>query len=145
MSTLRDDLLEVLDDARRIADDLGMHQVAVSVLTRTWSSGRIQTGSFVDATLTLDPVPHVRGTSGDPEVVVGPITPQYPASMLAPGGGYTPAQLNPTQISGVQYYYKITFNDGVARNYVLQDRGMDTSTPMRYMVRLRALDRNVPF
>lgn len=143
--TLRDDLLGVIDSARGIAADLGMHQVLVSIRTRTWSEGRMQSGIPTDVTLIISPTPHVRGSSGDPEVLCGPITPAYPATNTMPAGGYTPAQLNPSQANGIQYFYSIAFNDGVTRNYVVQDRGLDTSTPMRYMLKLKALDRGVPF
>ncbi len=139
MSTLRDNLLPVLQSARALVSSLGMHQVSVVVRTRTWSSGKIQTGSAVVSDLTLTPTPHVKGTSGDVEVVVGPVTPYHGT------GGYTPAQLNPSDAAGVEYYYLVTFPDGVARAFVVQPRGIDTTRPMRIMVKLRALDRKAPF
>lgn len=143
--TLRDDLLEVLDEARSIPDDLGLHQVLVSIRTRTWSSGKLQTGTPSDSVLDLTPTPHVLGTSGDPEITVGPVTPAYAASFTNPAGGYTPAQLNPAVQAGVEYAYRVTFNDGITRDYVLQPRGLNTDRAMRYMLKLRALDRAVPF
>lgn len=145
--TLRDDLLEVLDEARAIADDLGMHQVLVTLRQRTWSSGKINTGVSTITDTVISPTPHVRGTSGDQEIDVGPITPAYAASLGFPSGGYTPAELNPSTVPGADpdYYFLITFNDGVVRKYVLQPRGVDTSRPMRIMLKLKTLDRKTPF
>lgn len=149
--TLRDSLLPVVHAARGLVSALGMHQTSVVVRTRTWSSGRIQTGTPTDSSLTLGaphPVtgvkvpPHVHGTSGDVEIMVGPLTP-YNATTCPTG--YTPQQLNPGDAPGVEYYYLVTFPDGVARRFVVLPRGLDTTRPMRVMVKLRADDRKVPF
>ena len=145
MSTLRDDLLSVVNDARTLVDQLGMHQVLISIKTRVWSSGRLQTGTPTDTVLVIVPTPHVIGTSGDPEITCGPLTPAYPATWGVPAGGYTPAQLNPAMIGGQEYYYQVTFNDGITRQYVLQPNGLNTDRAMRIMAKLRTLDRRLPF
>jgi hypothetical protein len=143
--------LSALHGARAIAPSLGFHDVRVVVRTRTWSSGRVQTGVPTVADLAVgapDPAsgailpPHVEGTSGDVEITVGPVTPFDP---VAAPRGYTAAQLNPSAAAGVEYYYLVTFPDGVSRAFVLTPRGMDTSRPLRVMLKLRALDRAVPF
>ena len=144
MSTLRDDLLSVVDDAREIVAELGMHQVRCSVNTRVWSLG-FNTGVPTDSVLVIWPTPHVVGTSGDPEVTVGPITPAYPATWGTRAGGFTPQQLNPAMIANTEYYWLLTFYDGISRQYELEPRGLNTDRAMRYICRLRVLGRRMPF
>jgi hypothetical protein len=148
--TLQQQLLGVLQTARGIAPALGLHRVTVSVRTRTWS-GHVQTGTSAVSTVVLgapDPIsgamlpPHVAGTSGDPEVTVGPLTPFDPVT--APRG-FTVAQLNPGPAPNVESYWLLTFPDGVSRQYQVVPRGIDTTRPLHYTVKLKALDRKLPF
>lgn len=148
---VRQAALAALAAARGIAPALGMHQVRVVVRTRTWSSGRPQTGTPTDVDLVLgapDPgtgqmlQPHVKGLAGDPEIVVGPLT---PFDAAAAPRGFTPAQLAPGDAAGVEYYYLVTFPDGVPRAYTVAPRSLDTSSPLHFTVKLKALDRKVPF
>jgi hypothetical protein len=150
--TLRDELLEAVQEARGIVGDLGMHQVQVLVRTRTWSSGKIQSGPStvsdlmlgapsIDNPGTIVP-PHVKGSPADPEIKVGPITPFHP--VYAPAG-YTLQQLAPMDAPGVECIYVVTFNDNIARPYILAPRGLDASRPLRIMLTLKTLGLKVPF
>jgi hypothetical protein len=143
--------LAALHVARGIAPAMGFHRVRVVVRTRTWSSGRVQTGTAANVDLVLgapDPSggatlpPHVKGTAGDPEIEVGPLT---PFDVTAAPRGFTVAQLNPALVPGVEYYYVVTFPDGVPRPYILAPRGLNTDRALHYTVKLRALDRATPF
>lgn len=150
-ASLRRQVLGVLQAVRGIPGALDMHTVRVAVRTKTWSSGKIQTGTSKFAELVIGSPspfggaivpPHVDGTYGDPEVTVGPIQPFDPVTSPR---GFTPAQLNPGESPGVEYYYWITYPDGVGRPYVVMPRGLDTKNPLHYTVKLRTLDRKVPF
>lgn len=132
------DLLEEVDDARAICDELGIRRTTVVLRTRTWSSGKMQTGTSTTASTEILPRPHVDGSAGDPEIKLH-ITPKFT------GGGYTPAQLAAGDVAGVESYFAVTFPDGVERAYALAPRGLDTTRPLRYTLRLLSLDRKVPF
>jgi len=151
VTTIRQTALALLQAARAIAPAMGLHPTRVVVRTRTWSSGKVQTGTATVSDLVLGAPapaggatlpPHVHGTSGDQEITVGPLTPFDAAASPA---GFTPAQLVPSESAGVEYYYLVTFPDGVARAFVVAGRGLDTTRPLHWTVKLRALDRKVPF
>lgn len=135
--SLRKALLPVVDTIRGLAGPktLDIRLYAVTVRTRTWSGGVVQKGTPTDTDLVLTPPPKV--VEEGREVRVGPITPKFP------GGGYSPAELNPRDKPGVEFFYLLTGPDGVARPFTLVD--LDTSRPFTYKLRLTALDRKVPF
>ena len=96
MSTLRDDLIPVIDEGRQLADDLGLRQQSVVVLTRVWTSGTIGKGSYTDDDLVLSPVPKVRrlplrvvmgsgGTYKEGDRLVIKISATYSAEQLGAG------------------------------------------------------------
>jgi hypothetical protein len=58
-------------------------------------------------------------------------------------GGYTPAQLVPSDADGFEYAYILTGPDGVARQYHAE--AIDTRSPFFYEVTLMALERPIPF
>ncbi len=60
-----------------------------------------------------------------------------------PGGGYTPAQLLPSDADGFEYFYLVTGPDGTARPYSVAE--IDTRGPIFYEVTLAPLDRGIPF
>ncbi|WP_438029007.1 hypothetical protein [Sorangium sp. So ce233] len=77
---------------------------SLTVVTRTWWSGRVGDGDYEDAGLTLSPNPDVREVSSreiassgglykPKDLRVGHITPYHAGP---PAGGYTPEQLAPT-------------------------------------------------
>ena len=115
MSSWLNDFRQLADELRAIPSDptIDVRPTRVFVRTRTWSSGRIQTGSPVVTDLELLPIPPVRATAGDPSMVVGPITPAYPGP---PSGGYTPAQLNPADSAGTESVHVLLGPAGVAPN-----------------------------
>ncbi len=137
MATLRDSLLPVINNCRRIIDDLGFRTARVIVRTKTWTSGRIQTGDAFVEDLELDPVPSVVGTAGDPKLTVTKLTPSFAR------GGYTPAQLNPADSPGVEFVYIIIGPDEVERAYRLAQ--IDLTGSLGYTLKLEALNRAVPF
>ena len=61
MPTLRDDLIPIVDELRReVVDGIaGLRISTVSIRRRSWSGGRLGTGTPTDADLVLDPVPRV--------------------------------------------------------------------------------------
>lgn len=143
--------LIALQAVRGIAPALGFHQTSVVVRTRTWSSGRIQTGAATVSDLILgspDPVtlqiipPHVEGAQTDAEIKVGPLTPFEP---IASPRGFTPTQLVPSEAAGIEYYYLVTFPGNVARRFLVAPRGLDTTNPLHYTVKLQVIDRPLPF
>ncbi|MEL6346883.1 MAG: hypothetical protein AAFV53_27470 [Myxococcota bacterium] len=60
MSTLRDDIIPVIDEGRRLADELGLRRQTVVIRTRTWSGSEVGRGTPTDVDLTLSPTPKVR-------------------------------------------------------------------------------------
>ena len=60
-----------------------------------------------------------------------------------PSGGYTPAQLKPSDADGFEYFYLVTGPDGVGRPYALEQ--IDTRGPIFYELTLIPLDRAIPF
>lgn len=62
MSTLRDDLQPVVDEARGIVDELGFRTHEVVVRIRTWTGGEIDCGVPVDVDRVLSPTPKVTGS-----------------------------------------------------------------------------------
>jgi len=60
MSTLRDDLVPVINEGRQLAADLGLRQQTVVIRTRVWSGGIVGKGTTADTDLTLEPVPKVK-------------------------------------------------------------------------------------
>lgn len=144
----RDRFLALADRLRSIAGPttlagtpgFDVRQNRVIVRRRTWSSGKIQTGTATVADLEILPRPHVTGAAGDPVLTVGPITPAYP---VPPAGGYTPAQLNPADSPGLEWTYVVIGPDGVERAY--KSMRFTNTKPLRYMLELTSLDRVVPF
>jgi hypothetical protein len=149
--TPRQAALVALQGARGIAPALGFHQTSVLVRTRTWTSGKVNSGTATVADLVLgspDPVteqllpPHVVGTHGDAEITVGPLTPFDP---VASPRGFTPAQLVPGPAPGIEYFYLVTFPGNVQRRYLVAPRGFTTTSSLHYTVKLQVIERPVPF
>lgn len=137
--TFASKLLPALTKIRAIPGPtgLGVRSTSVVLRTRTWSGGRVQLGTSTVVDLEILPRPKVRKEGESGNLVVGPITP----SNLA--GGYTPAQLHPSDAAGSEYYYVVTGPEGVARNYAA--RWLDDRHPFSYYLHLDPDDRAVPF
>jgi hypothetical protein len=102
--SLRDDLLPVVDEARKITQDLGQRTTSLTVRTRTWSGTRPGDGIPTDVDLViparysikeLSPsavnqlVSNSGGSYGPGRYVKLWVTPAFN------GGGYTQEQLSP--------------------------------------------------
>lgn len=140
MSTLRDDVLPIVDLGRQIIDDLGFRQFRFEILTRTWSSGKIGSGTASDSYRTISPNPKAVEQEGGRKLLVGPLTPSYG------GGGYTPSELRAGDTAGTQTRWKVTgpFSSGKTSVWAVVSN-IDTSKPLRYMLTLSILDRDSPF
>lgn len=134
--SLNDDILPVIDDAWRLVDDLGFSSSSITIRTRTWSGGQLQLGTATISDLTLVPNPPVKELAGDRMLLVGPITPTHAT------GGYSYAQLLPSEAAGVESYVVVTGSNGT-RKYAL--KSIDTSTSFETMLTLEALERKFPF
>jgi len=135
--TLRQALLPVVDTIRGLAgpQTLDIRPFGVTLRTRQWSEGVVQSGVPTINDLVIEPRPRVRVAGR--EAMVGPITPAYE------GGGYSPDILNPSDTPGVEFYYVLKGPDNDARPYSVLN--LDTSRPFGYVLRLLAIDRRVPF
>jgi hypothetical protein len=134
--SLSDDLLPILDDAWTLVSDLGFSPNSVIVRTRTWDGGEVQLGTPTVTDLQLQPNPPTKELNGDKLLLVGPITPTHPT------GGYSYAQLRPSDVAGVEYYYIVSGNNG-ANRYTL--KSIDSSESFETMIVLEALERRLPF
>lgn len=140
--TLREDVLPIVESGRQIIDDLGFRVFTVEILTRTWSAGKINSGTPSDAYEPILPRPKVVEKEGGKKLLIGPITPAY---IVGSGGGYEPGDLRPADAAGVQVKWKVTgpFSSGYAAVHgVVTD--IDTSKPLRYMVTLTVTEREAP-
>lgn len=115
MSTLRDDVLPIIDDGRALMDELGFRRFDITLRTVAWSGDRVGLGTATttDTALTLEPsgsrinvkrvsqhdVVASGGLYQDGDYTVGPITPTYT------GGGHAVVDFdpavgaNPTEVS----------------------------------------------
>lgn len=141
--SLRDDVLPIINAGWQTVQDLGFAPYTVTVRTRTWSGGEVGLGDPTDSDLLLAPNPLVEEQgrlAASDSIRVGPIQPVHD------GGGYTVAQLRPSDAAGVEYYYIVTGANGT-HNYSL-DR-LDSTSPeglfVEYMLTLQALTRAAPF
>lgn len=102
MSTLRDQLLSVVDQLRYLPAQFGVRRYTVTLRTRTWSGDAPGRGTPTDVDTVLTPTPRVSvmstdeiaasgGTYREGDFVINAITPRYTSPTT---GGYTPAQLN---------------------------------------------------
>jgi hypothetical protein len=138
---LADSLKQFLQTTgRAIPGALGLRPTRVFVRSRTWSSGKIQTGTPTIANLEILPTPRVTATAGDPSMRIGPITPAYQGP---PAGGYTTAQLNPGDAPGFEHVYILLGPDGVERAYKLLK--LSTTRALHYTLELQSFDRVVPY
>jgi hypothetical protein len=149
--TPRQAALAGLAVVRGVAPMLGFHPVSVLLRTRTRSSGKIQTGPATTADLVIghpSPTsgqilpPHIKGEHTDAEITVGPLT---PFDAVASPRGYTRAQLLPSDAAGVEYYYLVTWEGGLQRRYLVAPRGLDTTDPLGWRVKLQVIDRPMSF
>ncbi len=134
--TLRDDMLSIISNGWALAQSLGVTQYTITIRTRTWSGGKVQSGTPTVADATLSPNPWVEERDKGRELVCSGITPSDGTI------GYTPAQLNPSTSAGVEFYYIATGPNGT-HSYALTD--LDSSDAFEYKLTLTALTRALPF
>lgn len=138
--SFRTELLKAVVKLRELPGptQLDVYVTRVIVRTRSWSGGEVKLGHPTDADIELFPRPKVRNVGeGSRVVTVGPITPSNAA------GGYTLAQLNPSEHDSVESYYILIGPDGVSRPYKLTQ--IDQKRAFRYTLVLESLDRRMPF
>lgn len=136
MSTLSDDVLPIISDGWQIVEDLGFSPHTVTVRTITYAEGEVGLGPGVESDLLIEPNPPVKEMANGQELRIGPITPSYGA------GGYTFAQLRPTDTTaGVEFYYIVTGPMGSRRCQLLD---IETSESFEMMLRVAVLDRVLP-
>jgi hypothetical protein len=63
MTTLREDLVPVVDEMRTLVGDLGLRRFTVVTRKRTWSGSEVGRGTVTDVDTTLAPIPRVRPPS----------------------------------------------------------------------------------
>jgi len=110
-TSLAQRLGRVLDLRNRIPQQLGLRPNVLSIVRRTWPSGRIDDGDPIDEVIaTISPTPKIEeltseeiASSGGVYVIgdlrVSGITPAYPGP---PAGGYTLDEIQPTVAAGTR-------------------------------------------
>lgn len=138
--SLRDDVLPIINAGWQTVQDLGFAPYTVTIRTVTWSSGEVGTGTPTYSDLTLSPNPLVEEKEDGTALLIGPIQPAHS------GGGYTYAQLRPTDVAGQEFYYRVTGVNGT-HEYALVH--LDSTSPnglfVEYMLKVKALTRATPF
>lgn len=117
-----------------------VHTSIVKIQSRQYPSSPggadARLGTPTDTEITITPRPKVRDI-GNQRLRVSLIIPQNA------NGGYTPAQLKPSDADGFEYQYLVTGPDGIERPYLCEE--LDTREPFFYSVTLAPLDRKIPF
>lgn len=150
--TLRDDILDVIDDIRGIPDELGIRLFTVAVMSRTWSGERPGLGIATNSTTPLM-VAHgefnarVRGlTSKDvlasgglytsEDVKVGPVTPPFLGSD-ADGDAIVIFDPPGKPGQGTELFFRITGPGYSAAGDWFKKIDVETSKPFSYFLTLR--------
>lgn len=151
--TLRDDLLDDIDDIRGIPGDLGIRLFTVSVMSRRWTGARPGPPGTSTDTTTAMMVAHgsfnarVRGlTSKDviasaglyttEDVKVGPVTPPFLGS---DADGNALIIFDPPAVpgSGTELFFSITGPGYTPGGDWFKKIDVDTSKPFAYFLTLR--------
>lgn len=136
--SLRDDLLPVVDAARKITEDLGQRTTALTIRTRTWSGGRIGLGASSDSDLVLPARYSIKELSATQvnQIVSGSGGAYGPGRYIRlwvtpafTGGGYTQDQLDPDGSDGVEIIH-ILSGSGINGNFKLVS--ITLGRPYRY-------------
>ena len=111
MTTVRDDLLPVVDDARSIVDDMGLRRRDASVVVRTYVQDGLNS-TYTDAVTSVGPRPRIRTVSmreaqADAMLNIGDLRIDK-VSALA----YGRDDLDPAAEEGVEAFWWITDQDG---------------------------------
>lgn len=111
MTTVRDDLLPVVDDARSIVDGMGLRRRDASVVVRTYVQDGLNS-TYTDAVTSVGPRPRIRTVSmreaqADAMLNIGDLRIDK-VSALA----YGRDDLDPAAEEGVEAFWWITDQDG---------------------------------
>ena len=151
---LFDDMLPIVDDARRFLSDEGGRRYTVTVRTVVWDGGAVGLGNPTATDLTLSPNPKVQEID-DKTITIGHITPAYTSGGVS--GGYTLAQLRPLtgdpdagEDQATEFYYVVTGPNGTIRyalTAVVPSDGPalgEGAGSLRYKLVLQSLNRAGP-
>ena len=135
------DLRPVVNAGRQLAADLGLRTRAVVIRTRTWSGGKMGSGTATDSDVTITPPPVV---SEPPARLVGDAVGMYEAGDVIvtriARDTYDEADLMPVVSAGVEVLYLVSDPDtGVARQYRLV--GAPVNKNFAWGLTLRRMDR----
>lgn len=140
--SLRDDVLPIISQGWALVQEKGVTQYRVVIRTLTYPGGEngpeIGLGVPTFSDLLLVPNPWVEETNSGSGLKLEGITPKFP------GGGYTPAQLNPRPFLtvGQDVLYVVTGPNGT---YYYDAADIDTSDAFEYKLMLNGLTRPVPY
>ena len=138
--SFRTDLLVTVEKLRRLPQfGFDIRTFSITVVTRTWSGGKVRVGTPTDSFLRLIPRPKVKEQENGDTIIVSPITPKNKA------GGYTPNQLRPADVQGVEFWWQIEgpFSSGVTSARYIPVH-IDTARAFKYTVICKLLERGKP-
>jgi hypothetical protein len=153
MSSLRDELLPVVDEARAIAGELGFRPYQVWLRTVKYSGTRVGEGTATVTEKRLlvggkDPKVQIRKSAdvvaGTPEFQeitydVGPLTPQFA------GGGTDINDIGPDNTGVPTEVFFVLKGPGLPSAGLLCRRfGDQVDRPLRYMIHLKSVGRKRP-
>lgn len=127
--------LRPLDRGRQKLVDAGLRPVRVYRRTVTWSERELHLGALTETDVEITPRPKVTGAD-DRRLRVSNITPSYP------GGGFSPADLQPAAVNGTETVYIVEQPDGELEAYRLV--AVNQLSPFRYTLDLEKIDRVNP-
>ena len=149
-----DDMLPIVDDARRFLSDEGGRRYTVTVRTVRWDGGAVGLGNPTASDLALSPNPKVQEVD-DKTITIGHITPAW--STGSASGGYTLAQLRPltgdpsaNEDQSTEFFYIVDGPNGVihyALTAVVPSDGPalgEGAGSLRYKLVLQSLNRAGP-
>lgn len=147
--SFRDELLPLVDECRKVTEDLGQRTTTLKVRTETWSGARVGLGTMTATEISFPGRYHIKQLSaGSVAQIVnasgGQFQPgQYVKLWVTPqfaGGGYTKEQLVPGGADNAEIVYLLTGGLGGRYNLVSTDFGR----PYRYELTLRARNDSPP-
>jgi len=133
--SLVEDLRPVVDAGRQLAQDLGLRGRSVTVRVRTWSGGRIGSGTASDVDTLLVPAPKV---VEPPARLVGDAPGMYESGDLIvtkiARDTYTESTFTPSKIAGVEVIFLVD-----TRQYRIV--GAPSDKNFEWALLLRRMDR----
>lgn len=127
--------LRPLDRGRQKLVDAGLRPVRIYRRSVTWSERELHLGALTETDVEITPRPKVTGAD-DRRLRVSNITPSYT------GGGFSPADLQPSAVNGTETVYIVEQPDGELEAYRLV--AVNQLSPFRYTLDLEKIDRVNP-